>query len=100
MQRVTMMIRMAAGIVKGIPPAQETKHIQENTIQPLGLEDGTVSQLMWGNPHKKAGDCAMQKEGYEESYPELLRPECEDQRARQNVQGKMTAGLKPRLCIA
>ena len=72
------MISMATGIVKGIPPAQETKQIQENTIQPLGLEDGTVSKLMWGNTDKKASYCAMEKEGYKEGYPNLLRPEVED----------------------
>src|SRR5689334_9097623 len=83
-----------------IPPAQETIQIQESTVQPPGLENRTMSRLVWSNADKKTGNGAMKKERYEKSNPDVLRPEVEHQGACQNVQGKMSASLKPGLRIA
>ena len=78
MQRVAMMVRVAAGIIKGVPPADEAEHIEEDLVQPFGLEDGAMPQLMGRGAGEEAGHRAMAEERNNKAQPELVPPKAED----------------------
>jgi hypothetical protein len=88
---------MAAGIVEGIPPAQEAEQVQKDFVQSLGAEYRAVTEFMRGYTCKEGTYCSVRKKGYEECKPGLLRPKEIHQAAGDSKQGEMSTGLKPSL---
>ena len=46
MQGVAMVVGMAAGVVKVVPPADQAEQVHEELVQPFRLEDRAMPQLM------------------------------------------------------
>ena len=97
---VSVMVGVAACVVEGIPPAQETEEIHEESVEPPGPEDRSVAQFVRGNAKKEAASRAVREEGDGEFDPELLHPEVKDKRTRGDEKGEVSAGLQPSLQVA
>ena len=60
-QRITMVVGMAAGVIERVPPTDHAEQIEEEFVQPFGLEDRAVSQLVRRRAGEKARDRAVQE---------------------------------------
>ena len=99
-ERVAVMIGVAAGIVEGVPPTEEAEQVEEKLVQFLGLEDGAVAKLVGGHAHEETPHRAVGKEGDEKADPVRLRPQEKGQGPREDKQGQVPADLEPALRIA
>ena len=81
MQRVTMVIGVAAGIIEGIPPTDQAEEIEEDLVQPLGFEDGAMPQLVRRCAGEEAGHGTVKEKRDQHSQPQLIPPKAKYQRA-------------------
>ena len=69
MQRVTVVVGVAERVVVHVEPPQEGIDVQEQAVEPLGLEHRTVHQLVAGED-EEAGHSAMEQQRKHERHPE------------------------------
>ena len=58
-----------------------------------------MTELMRGGAGEEAGDGAVEEERDQKGEPEFRRPKVENQRAGDDEQGEMSAGLEPALRV-
>ena len=99
-QGIAMMVGMAAGIIKGIPPADQAEEIKEELVKPLGLEHRAVPEFVSAVSPNKGGNRAVKEKRDEKRQPKRLGPKVEYESAGDNDERKVTAGEEPALGIA
>ena len=75
MQGVTVVIRMAARVVKDVPPTQEAKDVEEGLVQNLRSKNRPVNKLMARNTAKERSHGSVEQQPDDNADPDLLQPE-------------------------
>ena len=100
MQGVPVVIGVATGVVKDIPPTQETEEVQEKLVQEFRSKDGSMNKLVARNAAQEGSHGSVEEQPDDNANPDLLQPEEIGQGAGQEKQRQVTAGLVPALQIA
>lgn len=94
-QGLTVMIGLAAGVIKRVPPAEQAKDIEEYFIERFGAKHCATAQFMRRGSSGKASNGPVHKQRRRKGQPISLRPKHKHQSPSHQKQAQMSTGLPP-----